>query len=93
MAAMRKSAQDVQKFMEAVNKKSGSLDSQRRECEVRGLFVAHKSQFSTSVGWWKLLKCDCPQKGHSDLCHMKASFAKSVWEGMSEHNSHMMGIS
>ncbi|XP_058016205.1 histone-lysine N-methyltransferase SETDB1 isoform X5 [Ahaetulla prasina] len=29
MAAMRKSAQDVQKFMDAVNKKSGSLDSQR----------------------------------------------------------------
>ncbi|KAM6434504.1 histone-lysine N-methyltransferase SETDB1 isoform 1-T2 [Liasis olivaceus] len=29
MAAMRKSAQDVQKFMDAVNKKSGSLDAQR----------------------------------------------------------------
>ncbi|XP_039219287.1 histone-lysine N-methyltransferase SETDB1 isoform X1 [Crotalus tigris] len=29
MAAMRKSAQDVQKFMDAVNKKTGSLDSQR----------------------------------------------------------------
>uniref|UniRef100_H9GIB6 SET domain bifurcated histone lysine methyltransferase 1 n=1 Tax=Anolis carolinensis TaxID=28377 RepID=H9GIB6_ANOCA len=29
MAAMRKSAQDVQKFMDAVNKKSGGLDSQR----------------------------------------------------------------
>ncbi|XP_042297054.1 histone-lysine N-methyltransferase SETDB1 isoform X2 [Sceloporus undulatus] len=29
MAAMRKSAQDVQKFMDAVNKKSGSLDPQR----------------------------------------------------------------
>ncbi|XP_029141083.1 histone-lysine N-methyltransferase SETDB1 [Protobothrops mucrosquamatus] len=29
MAAMRKSAQDVQKFMDAVNKKTGSLESQR----------------------------------------------------------------
>ncbi|XP_067328459.1 histone-lysine N-methyltransferase SETDB1 isoform X1 [Anolis sagrei] len=29
MAAMRKSAQDVQKFMDAVNKKSGGLDSPR----------------------------------------------------------------
>ncbi|XP_060112429.1 histone-lysine N-methyltransferase SETDB1 isoform X1 [Heteronotia binoei] len=34
MAAMRKSAQDVQKFMDAVNKKSGSLDSQRGSLQV-----------------------------------------------------------
>ncbi|XP_013918604.1 PREDICTED: histone-lysine N-methyltransferase SETDB1 [Thamnophis sirtalis] len=32
MAAMRKSAQDVQKFMDAVNKKTGSLDSHRGVC-------------------------------------------------------------
>ncbi|XP_077176107.1 histone-lysine N-methyltransferase SETDB1 isoform X2 [Paroedura picta] len=36
MAAMRKSAQDVQKFMDAVNKKSGSLGSQQLSpgCEI-----------------------------------------------------------
>ncbi|XP_044305082.1 histone-lysine N-methyltransferase SETDB1 isoform X1 [Varanus komodoensis] len=34
MAAMRKSAQDVQKFMDAVNKKSSSLDSQRGTQQV-----------------------------------------------------------
>ncbi|KFP58156.1 Histone-lysine N-methyltransferase SETDB1, partial [Cariama cristata] len=35
MAAMRKSAQDVQKFMDAVNKKTNAQDAQKGQC-VRG---------------------------------------------------------
>ncbi|KAG8146990.1 hypothetical protein E2320_014073 [Naja naja] len=43
MAAMRKSAQDVQKFMDAVNKKSGSLDSQRGKSLLSGNHIAYDS--------------------------------------------------
>ncbi|XP_061462024.1 histone-lysine N-methyltransferase SETDB1 isoform X2 [Rhineura floridana] len=47
MAAMRKSAQDVQKFMDAVNKKSGSLDSQRGSQQLSpGCELTHDGDLS-----------------------------------------------